>query len=62
MRDDTVPLAFSRNYLAAAETKGDDVRLIELEDADHFRLIDPRTQEWLAVEKTILDLTRVATE
>jgi acetyl esterase/lipase len=61
-RDDTVPLEFSRRYLAAAEAKGDDVRLIELEGAGHFQLIDPRTQDGRTVEKTILDLMRAAAE
>jgi acetyl esterase/lipase len=41
-RDDRVPLALAARYAAAARAAGDDCRMIELADADHFDVIDPR--------------------
>ncbi len=40
--DDTVPVEHARAYAARAQAAGDDCRLLELEDADHFDVIDPR--------------------
>lgn len=54
--DDTVPFALSRDYVTAAQAKGDDAQLIALEGAGHFELIDPRTKEWPAVLKTLREL------
>lgn len=56
--DDTVPIEMSRRFQAAAAVAGDDTRLIELTDAGHFDLIDPRTKAWARVQSTVLDLVR----
>jgi len=57
-RDDVVPIEISRSFQAAAAAAGDDARLIELPDAGHFDLIDPRTHAWAAVEAAVLELVK----
>jgi acetyl esterase/lipase len=57
-KDDVVPIEMSRRFQAAAAAAGDDARLIELPDAGHFELIDPRTHAWAAVEAAVLDLVK----
>lgn len=52
-RDDVVPVAMSRAYVAAARARGDDATLTEPEGAGHFELIDPRTEAWGLVRDTI---------
>jgi acetyl esterase/lipase len=40
-RDEVVPVAMSRAYVAAARASGDDCTLTEPQGAGHFELIDP---------------------
>jgi acetyl esterase/lipase len=47
--DDVVLPAVSRSFAAAATEAGDDVRLHELEGADHDAVIDPESAAWPAV-------------
>jgi acetyl esterase/lipase len=58
--DDVVPPAFSRDYVAAKQRRSgkekEDVHLLEIPEADHFDLIDPRTPAWKQVEPAVLDL------
>jgi acetyl esterase/lipase len=61
--DDVVPTDFSREYVAARQQRGggkeekrQDVRLVEIAGANHYDLIDPRTQAWKQVEKTVEQL------
>jgi len=58
--DDVVPPAFSCDYVAAKQKRPDgmkeDVRLVEIPKADHFDVIDPRTQAWTQVERVVLEL------
>jgi acetyl esterase/lipase len=58
--DDTVPVEFSRNYVSAKQqrtgSKKEDAHLLEIAGADHFDLIDPRSQAWKQVEETVLNL------
>jgi acetyl esterase/lipase len=58
--DDTVPPAFSRDYVAAKQKRTDqqkeDVNLLEIPGAGHFDLIDPRSSAWKRVEETVLRL------
>ncbi|PKV95013.1 prolyl oligopeptidase family protein [Amycolatopsis echigonensis] len=44
--DVRVPVAHSRDYVAAAKAAGDDVDYVELPGVDHFRLIDPADEPW----------------
>ncbi len=58
--DDTVPSAFSRDYVASKMKRSGndraDVHLLEIPAAGHYDLIDPRTQAWKQVEQTVLQL------
>ena len=53
-KDDVVPPDFSRMYAGKKKAAGENVRLIEIEGADHFDLIDPRSAAWPQVEKAVL--------
>ncbi|HET7892283.1 MAG TPA: prolyl oligopeptidase family serine peptidase [Candidatus Sulfotelmatobacter sp.] len=58
--DDTVPPAFSRDYVAAKQKRRgkekEDAHLLEIPGAGHFDLIDPHSQAWTQVEETIIQL------
>lgn len=58
--DDVVPVAFSRDYVAAKQKRTgnlkEDARLIEIAGAGHFDLIDPRTTAWKKIEEEVLHL------
>jgi acetyl esterase/lipase len=58
--DDTVPVEFSHDYVASKQKLSDkakeDVHLLEIADADHFDLIDPRSQAWKKVEEIVFNL------
>lgn len=58
--DDTVPVDFSRIYVAAKQGRSgkrkEDAHLLEIAGAGHFDVIDPRTAAWKAIEKTLLEL------
>jgi acetyl esterase/lipase len=47
--DDTVPVAMSRAYHAAAVAAGDDVSLVTLPGVGHFEHLDPASDAWRAV-------------
>lgn len=47
--DDTVPVAMSRAYHAAALAAGDDVSLVTLPGVGHFEHLDPDSEAWRAV-------------
>jgi dipeptidyl aminopeptidase/acylaminoacyl peptidase len=55
-KDDVVPPSFSEKYAEAKHAKGEDVKLIEIADADHFDVIDPRSDAWKRVEGAVSDL------
>ncbi|MBL8233218.1 MAG: prolyl oligopeptidase family serine peptidase [Bryobacterales bacterium] len=55
-RDTTVPIAIAEEFARRAKAKGDDAKVIPLDGAGHFELVDPRTQEWQSVLKTALSL------
>jgi acetyl esterase/lipase len=42
LHDDRVPIEHARDYAELARAAGDDCRVLELEDADHFDVVDPR--------------------
>ena len=56
--DDVVPPAFSRDYVALKQGRRgrekEDVHLLEIEAADHFDLIDPRSRTWNEIEQTVM--------
>ena len=59
--DDTVPPAFSRDYVAAKQKRPgkekEDVHLLEIPGAGHTDLIDPRTQPWKQIEETVVQFS-----
>jgi acetyl esterase/lipase len=58
--DRIVPFADSGRYVAAALAKGDDARLVPLDEAGHFDLILPTatSSAWLAVRRAVHDLLK----
>jgi acetyl esterase/lipase len=56
--DDTVPLAFSQDYVSAKRQRKEDARLLEIEGAGHFDVVDPRSAAWKEVEKAVLEAIR----
>ena len=59
--DDTVPPAFSRDYVDRKNKRRDamkeEIHLIEIPGADHYDLIDPKSAAWTQVEQTVMQLT-----
>jgi acetyl esterase/lipase len=58
--DDVVPADFSRDYVAAKKKRTgkekEDAHLLEIANAGHFDVIDPRTLAWKQVEELVLRL------
>jgi acetyl esterase/lipase len=54
-RDDVIPPAFSRRYVEEKKKNRENVTLVELPQADHFDLIDPRSGAWSKVQAAVLD-------
>lgn len=57
-RDQIVPIEMARDYEAAAQKKGDPVRLIVLEGAGHFEVIDPQSSVWPVIENEVFSLLK----
>jgi acetyl esterase/lipase len=59
--DDIVPPEFSGDYVAGKTKRTgkekEDAHLLAIAGADHFALIDPRSQAWKRVEQTVIRLT-----
>jgi acetyl esterase/lipase len=52
--DDVVPPEFSSDYVAAKQKRKEDAHLLEISQAGHFDLIDPRSAAWKEVERTVV--------
>jgi acetyl esterase/lipase len=52
--DDTVPPAFSRDYVMQKKKAGESVELLEIPRAGHFELIDPASEGFKQVTSTVL--------
>ncbi|MGC1373813.1 MAG: alpha/beta hydrolase [Candidatus Sulfotelmatobacter sp.] len=52
--DVDVPLILSRNYVAIKMKAKEDARLVEIVDATHFDLVDPRSAAWNDVERAAI--------
>lgn len=57
--DKTVPLSMATEYAEAAKKKGDDVKLVVIEKAAHFEVVDPKSFAWARVRDEMLALLRV---
>ena len=55
-KDEVVFPAFSGKYVETKRKKGETAKRIEIANADHFDLIDPRSGAWKQVEAAVLDL------
>ncbi|HEX3321382.1 MAG TPA: alpha/beta hydrolase [Terriglobales bacterium] len=54
--DDIVPVVFSRDYAEKKKRAKEDVRFLEIQGADHFDLIDPRSRAWASVAGAVSDI------
>jgi pimeloyl-ACP methyl ester carboxylesterase len=52
-KDSVVPFEISERFAKASKN----AKLIPLEGAGHFELIDPQSREWPAVRESILEWT-----
>ena len=52
--DDTVPPQFSRNYVMQKKKAGESAELLEIPHAGHFDLIDPASEAFKPVKRTVL--------
>ena len=55
--DDTVPPEFSRDYVLQKKKAGESVELLEILHAGHFELIDPASEAFKLVTRTVLTAT-----
>ena len=51
-----VPPKYGKEYQAAAQLAGDNVEMIEIEDAGHFEVIAPNSAAWPTVEQAVQSL------
>jgi hypothetical protein len=58
VRDVQVPVEMSRRFVAAAQAAGGAVTLDELQDTEHFGLIDPASAAWPAVTSALHAMLR----
>jgi dipeptidyl aminopeptidase/acylaminoacyl peptidase len=56
--DANVPLEISDRYVHTAQLRGDDAKLIALEGAGHFDVVDPRTKEFALIRQAAVELLR----
>jgi acetyl esterase/lipase len=59
-KDDVIPPSFSQKYVEEKRKKGEAAKLVEVPNADHFDLIDPRSAAWKQVEGAVLGLLGVS--
>ncbi|HWR14021.1 MAG TPA: alpha/beta hydrolase [Terriglobales bacterium] len=55
--DEVVPPEFSRRYVAEKRSKGEKVELVEIAEADHMAMVDPRTKAFPEILKAVKSLT-----
>jgi len=58
--DPIIPLAMARDYVDAAKKKGDDPKLVVIEKAGHFEVVDPKSFAWAAVKDEVLALLKTS--
>jgi acetyl esterase/lipase len=58
--DTIIPLAMAKDYADAAKKKGDDAKLIVIEKAGHFEVVDPKSFAWAAVKDEVLALLKTS--
>ncbi|HEX2489954.1 MAG TPA: alpha/beta hydrolase [Blastocatellia bacterium] len=58
--DSIIPLAMAEDYADAAKKKGDDAKLVVIEKAGHFEVVDPKSFAWEAVRDEVLALLKTS--
>jgi len=58
--DNIIPLAMAKDYAGAAKKKGDDAKLVVIEKAGHFELVDPKSFAWEVVRDEVLALLKMS--
>jgi acetyl esterase/lipase len=56
--DNIIPLAMAKEFAEAAKKKGDDAKLVIVEKAGHFEVVDPKSFAWEAVKNEALALLK----
>jgi hypothetical protein len=54
-----VPPKYGKEHGAAAQKSGDEIEMIEIENAGHFEVLAPNSSAWLIVERAVLSLVKV---
>lgn len=58
--DSIIPLAMAKDYADAAKKKGDNAKLVVIEKAGHFEVVDPKSFAWEAVRNEVLALLKIS--
>src|SRR5215813_8632222 len=58
--DTIIPLAMAKDYADAAKKKGDDAKLVVIEKAGHFEVVDPKSFAWESVRNEVLALVKTS--
>jgi acetyl esterase/lipase len=58
--DTIIPLAMAKDYADAAKKKGDDAKLVAIEKAGHFEVVDPKSFAWEAVRNEVFALLKMS--
>jgi acetyl esterase/lipase len=58
--DSIIPLAMAEDYAGAAKQKGDDAKLVMIEKAGHFEVVDPKSFAWDVVRGEVLALLKMS--
>src|SRR5262245_16691284 len=59
-RAQIIPLEMAREYADAAKKKGDDAKLVVIEKAGHFEVVDPKSFAWEAVKAEAMALLKMS--
>src|SRR5262252_3906188 len=57
--DNIIPLEMAKEYVDAAKKKGDEAKLVMIEKAGHFEVVDPKSFAWEAVRNEVSALLKV---
>jgi acetyl esterase/lipase len=58
--DTIIPLAMAQDYADAAKKKGDDAKLVVIEKAGHFEVVDPKSFAWEVVRNEVSALLKTS--
>jgi acetyl esterase/lipase len=58
--DSIIPLAMAQDYADAAKKKGDEAKLVVIEKAGHFEVVDPKSFAWETVKNEVLAFLKMS--